>query len=207
MRWLIIFIIDSGAMYRCVTLYILQNNISPDNDAAIIATLPNINIHFTHINGQIETYLNGQNVEKQIREDKQIANHVSTVAAIPAVRQFLVKQQQQLGINKGIIMDGRDIGTVVFPDAELKIFLTAKPEIRAQRRYNELMAKGVANITYQEVLANLIHRDNIDSTRETTPLRCAPGAQLIDNSNLNKEEQLAIAIDLAMSAISKLPDE
>nr|HMS52680.1 (d)CMP kinase [Chitinophagales bacterium] len=117
--------IDSGAMYRCVTLYILQNNISPDNDAAIIATLPNINIHFTHINGQIETYLNGQNVEKQIREDKQIANHVSTVAAIPAVRQFLVKQQQQLGINKGIIMDGRDIGTVVFPDAELKFFLTA----------------------------------------------------------------------------------
>jgi cytidylate kinase len=182
--------IDSGAMYRAVTLYCLRNGLFrgdvPDLEKVRDA-LPDIRISFRIKTGQNETYLNGENVESQIRT-MPVADKVSPIAAIPFVRQALVRQQQALGQNKRIVMDGRDIGTVVFPHAELKIFVTASPEIRAQRRWKELTDKG-EQITLQEVLHNLSTRDRIDSTRPDSPLRQAPDAILIDNSHLTPEQQ------------------
>ena len=184
--------IDSGAMYRAVTLYCLENGLfTPDgiDTEKLEAMMPNIRISF-QLNPETQrpmTYLNGVNVEDRIRT-MEVSSHVSPVAAIPFVREALVKQQQEMGQAKGIVMDGRDIGTVVFPDAELKIFVVASAEIRAQRRYDELKAKG-QEASYEEILANVKERDYIDQNREVSPLRQAEDALLLDNSNLTIEEQ------------------
>ena len=184
--------IDSGAMYRAVTLYCLENQLFTEEGIDTIrleAAMPGIQISF-QLNpetGRPMTFLNGANVEDRIRT-MEVSNHVSPVAALPFVREALVKLQQEMGKEKGIVMDGRDIGTAVFPDAELKIFVTASAEIRAQRRYDELQAKG-QEAAFDEILANVKERDYIDQNREVSPLRQADDALLLDNSNLTIEEQ------------------
>ena len=184
--------IDSGAMYRAVTLYCLENGLfTPEgiDTARLEAEMPNIRISF-QLNPETQrpmTYLNDVNVEDRIRT-MEVSTRVSPVAALPFVREALVKLQQEMGKAKGIVMDGRDIGTVVFPDAELKIFVVASAEIRAQRRYDELKAKG-QEASYEEILANVKERDYIDQNREVSPLRQAEDAILLDNSNLTIEEQ------------------
>lgn len=191
--------IDSGAMYRAVTLYCLRNNLfegdSP-NETALKKQIDQIHIDFRNneTTGKSDTYLNGENVEKEIRS-MEVADKVSPVAAVGFVREALVRQQQEMGKNKGIVMDGRDIGTVVFPDAELKIFVTARPEVRAQRRLTELVAKG-ENASFEEVLQNLSKRDYIDTTRKDGPLRQAEDAVVIDNSDITIEEQNACMLTL-----------
>lgn len=189
--------IDSGAMYRAVTLSFIQHNIDISDSNAVEKALDNITINFKYNNEKqfAETYLNGENVEEHIRT-MQVSKMVSPVAALSSVRSFLVKQQQQMGVEKGIVMDGRDISTVVFPNAELKIFVTAKKEVRAQRRLKELKAKG-HTITYDEVVKNLEERDRIDSTREDSPLKQAEDALVLDNSDISKEEQLNIVLKWA----------
>ncbi|MDR0833806.1 MAG: (d)CMP kinase [Candidatus Symbiothrix sp.] len=184
--------IDSGAMYRAVTLYCLQNGLFVDNQLNLDALKKDIqNIHISFVNnpltGRADTCLNGKNVEKEIRS-MAIAEKVSLIAAVGFVREALVRQQQALGVAKGIVMDGRDIGTVVFPDAELKIFVTASPEIRAQRRLEELVAKGEPT-SFESVLHNLTERDRIDSTRKDGPLKQAADAIVLDNSDLTIAEQ------------------
>ncbi len=192
--------VDSGAMYRAVTLYFLRHHIDLADEAAIASALPHIEIHFQkNQTGNNCTMLNGEDVEREIRQMK-VSSNVSQVAAIPLVRRAMVEQQRKMGQQKGIVMDGRDIGTVVFPDAELKIFLTASPEIRAMRRFNELRAKGIKN-TLAEVRDNLTMRDRIDSTRQDSPLRQAADAIVIDNTYLNESQQLQRALDLATSLI------
>lgn len=184
--------IDSGAMYRAVTLYCLENQLFTAegiDTAKLEAAMPNIQISF-QLNPDTQrpmTYLNGVNVEDRIRT-MEVSSHVSPVAALPFVREALVKLQQEMGKAKGIVMDGRDIGTVVFPDAELKIFVVASAEIRAQRRYDELKAKG-QEASFEEILANVKERDYIDQNRAVSPLRQAEDAILLDNSNLTIEEQ------------------
>lgn len=186
--------IDSGAMYRAVTLYCLENNLFQGNDIdteKLKAAMPNIEIHF-ELNpdtGRPDTYLNSVNVENKIRT-MQVSSHVSPVAALDFVREAMVAQQQALGKSKGIVMDGRDIGTTVFPDAELKVFVTASAEIRAQRRYDELKAKG-QEASYDEILTNVKERDFIDQNRAVSPLRKADNALLLDNSHLSIAEQKA----------------
>lgn len=183
--------IDSGAMYRAVALYVLRNGWITEKDIDIEALKKNIGslkIDFIpNEQGVSETYLNGENVEKEIRT-LEVANAASRVSALDFVRKELVKQQQQLGLHKGIVMDGRDIGTVVFPQAELKIFLTASPEIRARRRMDEMLAKG-EKVSFDEVLANIKERDERDLHRKESPLRKANDAIIIDNSNLTRDEQ------------------
>ncbi|MDR1681553.1 MAG: (d)CMP kinase [Prevotellaceae bacterium] len=185
--------VDSGAMYRAVTLYALRHGfISPQGDVAddrLIAALPVMDITFVrNADGQSETCLNGENVEHEIR-DIRVSNHVSRVSAIAAVRADLVRRQQHMGAGKGIVMDGRDIGTVVFPDAEMKIFMTADPHVRAMRRYKEMKEKG-APVSFDEVLANVCQRDYEDENRRVNPLRRAPDALLLDNSRLSPDEQM-----------------
>ena len=185
--------IDSGAMYRAVTLFALRNQLIADgevNREKLISLLPQIKIEFRY-NPEIQksdTYLNDENVEDEIRQ-LPVSQHVSPVATIAEVREAMVRLQQEMGKNKGIVMDGRDIGTVVFPDAELKLFVTATPEIRAKRRFDELTAKG-ETVSLPEILENVVERDRIDSTREISPLRKADDALILDNSNLTREEQL-----------------
>ena len=184
--------IDSGAMYRAVTLYALDHGmVSPDNVPdvdAIEAALPAIHIDFAiQPDGSQHTMLNGADVEDEIRR-LRVSEAVSPIAAIPQVRHALVAMQQTLGAGKGIVMDGRDIGTVVFPDAELKIFVDASPQTRAMRRYKELTDKG-QQVNYEEILANVVHRDKIDTTRAESPLRRAPGAVALDNSEMSLDEQ------------------
>ena len=184
--------IDSGAMYRAVTLYCLENQLFTEEGIDTIrleAAMPGIQISFllNPETGRPMTFLNNANVEDRIRT-MEVSNHVSPVAALPFVREALVKLQQEMGKEKGIVMDGRDIGTAVFPDAELKIFVTASAEIRAQRRYDELQAKG-QEASFDEILANVKERDYIDQNREVSPLRQADDALLLDNSNLTIEEQ------------------
>lgn len=184
--------IDSGAMYRAVTLLTLRRNLFlPDGqvDTERLRTiLPNIRITFTlNSEGRPETCLNGENVEKEIR-GLEVSSHVSRIAALDFVRSELVRQQQLMGQEKGIIMDGRDIGTCVFPNAELKIFVVASAEIRAQRRYDELTAKG-EKVQYEDILNNVQERDRIDTTRAVSPLRKADDAIELDNSHLTPEEQ------------------
>ncbi len=184
--------VDSGAMYRAVALYGLENGmVTPDgnvNEETLVASLPNINIDFSvQPDGSQHTMLNGEDVEKAIRQ-LRVSNVVSPVAAIPAVRHRLVALQQEFGKQKGIVMDGRDIGTTVFPEAELKVYVNASAETRAQRRFKELMDKGSA-VTYQEVLANVVNRDHIDRTRTVSPLRRADDAIDLDNSSMSLEEQ------------------
>lgn len=178
-------------MYRAVTLYLIQNQIDIHHPEMVANVLNQISIAFDFDEAtqtQI-TLLNGENIENEIRINPRVASAVSDVSALSEVRRFLVKQQQELGKNKGIVMDGRDIGTVVFPTAELKLFITAEPSIRANRRLDELKEKG-QNTTYEEVLANLDKRDRNDTTRADSPLVKASDAIEIDNSNLSKDEQL-----------------
>lgn len=185
--------IDSGAMYRAVTLYFLRNHVDWTHPEAVHEALQHtkLTFHSNHKTGQSEMYLNEENVEYVIR-DLVVAEKVSDVAAIREVREFAVKQQQDMGRSKGIVMDGRDIGTVVFPQAELKIFMTADNEIRVKRRFQELYEKN-PNVTMEEVRANLEMRDYIDSHREVSPLRKADDALELDNSNITMKEQLEIA--------------
>jgi cytidylate kinase len=188
--------IDTGAMYRAVTLYLLRNQIDIYHPQHVAESLKDIQITFVHnpTTRQQDTYLNGENIEEEIRVNPRVAGNVSDVSAISEVRRFLVKQQQQMGADKGIVMDGRDIGTVVFPHAELKLFVTANPETRAMRRLTELQAKG-QQTTYEEVLANLAKRDHIDSTRTDSPLMKADDAILLDNTHMTREEQFVVALD------------
>lgn len=184
--------IDTGAMYRAVTLYCLRKGyIQGDTirEEALKADLDQMDISFRYNaeTGRPDTYLNGEKVEKEIRS-MEVADKVSLIAALGFVRRAMVAKQQEMGKAKGIVMDGRDIGTVVFPDAELKVFVTASPEVRARRRLEELQAKG-EQTTYEEVLANVKKRDYIDSTREESPLRQAPDALVLDNSEMTISEQ------------------
>lgn len=187
--------VDSGAMYRAVTLYFLDQGIDFDNHERVVNALRQIRIEFRNVQHQNRTFLNGKDVEDEIR-DMRVSSAVSPVAAIPEVRRALVQQQKALGQTGGIVMDGRDIGTVVFPDAELKIFLTADPEERVHRRKLELTAKGL-ELTEDKVRENLMERDRIDSTRADSPLRQADDAIVIDNTLLNRQEQLELALRLA----------
>lgn len=192
--------LDSGAMYRAVTLYCLRNNLAPAgvvNEEELRLHIDKINIRFL-FNPALqkhETFLNGENIEEEIRRP-EVANLVSPVSIIGFVRKALVKLQREMGRNKGIVMDGRDIGTVVFPNAELKIFMTASLKIRAKRRYDELMAKGI-HVEMEDIIRNIQDRDRIDSTREISPLRQAVDAIVLDNSNLTREEQLAFVLEKA----------
>jgi cytidylate kinase len=189
--------IDSGAMYRAITLYFLRNQVDINNELAIENALGTIQLEFklnpSTLNNEI--WMNGENVDALIRDIK-VAERVSETAALAKVRDFAVAQQRLIGQEKGIVMDGRDIGTVVFPNAELKIFMTADPEIRVQRRLKELQVKD-PNITMEEVRNNLASRDHIDSTRAISPLRKPEDALVLDNSNLTPDQQLELAISWA----------
>jgi cytidylate kinase len=197
--------VDTGAMYRAVTLYALnQGFIGEDffEVEKLVANLDDVEIRFKYNpqTGVSETYLNGQNVETAIRSF-EVSGYVSKVAEISEVRAKLVKEQQKMGKNKSIVMDGRDIGTVVFPDAELKLFITSKPEIRAQRRFEELTNKG-EKVTFEEVLANVTERDYIDTHRADSPLIKADDAIEIDNSELTREEQFEQILQLVKSVVA-----
>ena len=186
--------VDTGAMYRSVTLYALRNNLISDSaidEHALKNSMDSINISFVPNaeTGVSETYLNGENVEKEIRT-LEVSNHVSPISTLKFVREHLVKQQQAMGVAKGIVMDGRDIGTVVFPHAELKIYVTASPEIRAERRYLEMQEKG-DDVAFEDILENVKKRDFIDQNRSESPLRKATDAIELDNSNLTIAEQQA----------------
>ena len=189
--------IDSGAMYRTVALYALRKGWITEtgiDEVALKHGISNIKIAFkTNAEGQQKTFLNGENVENEIRT-LEVANGASRVSAIGFVRKELVRQQQEMGREKGVVMDGRDIGTVVFPDAELKLFLTAPPEVRAKRRFDEMVAKG-ENPRFEEVLENIIERDFRDTTRSESPLYKADDAIELDNSNFTIEEQLEWAMN------------
>ena len=195
--------IDTGAMYRAVALFFLRAGIDFDNTLDIAAALNKITLQFKYNPATLQSdmYLNEENVEQEIRE-MRVSQKVSEVATIALVRDFAVAQQQAMGESKGIVMDGRDIGTVVFPKAELKIFVTASPDIRVQRRFLELSAKNSA-ITVEEISENLQHRDLIDTTREHSPLKQADDALVLDNSNMSREEQLTIALQWAQARISQ----
>lgn len=194
--------IDSGAMYRAVTLYCLRKNIDVNNAAAVINALPNIHIDFRrNAQGDNECYLNGDNVEAHIRS-QSVADNVSEVSLIKEVRQFLVQKQQEMGQARGIVMDGRDIGTVVFPDAELKVFLTADLHTRTQRRYEELLSKGIMT-TLEEVSQNLQHRDHLDTHRQESPLYRAKDAILLDNTLLTREKQFQMVFNMAQRIIAE----
>lgn len=181
--------IDTGAMYRAVTLYAMRNGIV-DDPAALVAALPEVHIdfRFNPQTGRSDVYLNGENVEAEIRRI-DVSSRVSAVSSIPQVRAKLVAMQQEMGRAKGIVMDGRDIGTVVFPEAELKIFMTADPHVRAERRYKELIAKG-EQVSLAEIEENIRERDRQDETREVSPLRRAEDAVLLDNSYMTVEQQM-----------------
>ncbi len=193
--------IDSGAMYRAITLYFLRNHIDWTDSNEVTEALKNISIEFEFNpkSQQSEIVLNGENVEYVIR-DLVIAEKVSEVAAIKEVRSFAVAQQQKMGEKKGVVMDGRDIGTTVFPNAGLKIFMVADIAVRVERRFKEMFEKN-PNITIEEVKSNLEMRDYIDSNREVSPLRKAGDAVEIDNTHISMEEQLKIAFDLAKKLI------
>lgn len=188
--------IDSGAMYRAITLYFLRNHVDWTNKKDVEKALKEIRLgfQFNPASEKSEILLNDENVEYVIR-DLVIAEKVSDVAAISEVRKFAVAQQQKMGKNKGIIMDGRDIGTTVFPRADVKIFMTADPSVRVQRRFKEMFEKN-PNVTIEEVKNNLEMRDYIDSNREVSPLRMAEDAELLDNTNLNFDQQLNFALRL-----------
>ncbi|MFK7905916.1 MAG: (d)CMP kinase [Chitinophagales bacterium] len=195
--------ITSGAMYRAVTLYLLDNKIDYKDLKAVKNSLSDIHIRFKYnpTTYNADTYLNDVNVESRIR-DKEVSDHVSPVSTIKVVRTLLVKQQHALGNDKGITMDGRDIGTIVFPDAELKIFLTASAAVRAERRFKELKENGMER-PFEEVLKNVTDRDRIDSTRKVSPLRQAKDSVVIDNSNISRDEQLAMILALAKKRIKQ----
>lgn len=193
--------VDSGAMYRAITLYFLRNNIDLAEKKEIKEALKNISLEFSKNpqNGKTEMYLNGENVEYLIR-DLVIAEKVSEVAAIKEVREFAVAQQQKMGAKKGIVMDGRDIGTVVFPKAALKIFLTADNAVRVERRFKEMFEKN-PNVTIEEVKNNLEMRDYIDSHREVSPLKQAKDARVLDNTDLTEKQTFEKALEWAKEKI------
>lgn len=199
--------IDSGAMYRAVTLYCIQNGLFSGeviDENALRQAMNSIQITFRHnpLTGRPDTYLNGKNVEKEIRS-MQVADKVSTISTLDFIRKAMVAQQQEMSKGKGIVMDGRDIGTVVFPDAELKIFVTASPEIRAERRIKELEAKGEI-VSFEEVLENVKKRDYIDTTRKESPLKKADDALILDNSDLSIAEQKAWLLVQYKNAVSNI---
>lgn len=189
--------VDTGAMYRAVTLYALRKNLFEDNGdvktAELESLMGDITIEQKLVDGKTTTFLNGENVEREIR-GLEVSNHVSPVAALGFVRTALVAQQQAMGREGGIVMDGRDIGTTVFPNAELKVFVTASAEVRAQRRYDELLQKGMP-ADYDDILKNVQERDYIDSHREVSPLRQADDALLLDNSQMTIPEQKQWLLD------------
>ncbi|WP_424494046.1 (d)CMP kinase [Salinimicrobium sp. GXAS 041] len=197
--------VDTGAMYRAVTLYALKTDYISKNSFdvdGLVKALPQIKLRFVFSNdaGFAEMYLNDENVEREIRQ-MEVSEFVSLVAAVPQVREMLVAQQQEMGREKGIVMDGRDIGTVVFPDAELKVFMTASAEERAQRRFKELRERG-EEVTYEDVLENVQKRDLLDTTREDSPLVKASDAKEIDNSHLTLEGQFEKILQLYNNAIN-----
>ncbi len=190
--------IDTGAMYRVVTYYALQNGIIQEgliDTDKLASSIDNIHIQLKRdsLSGNVVTYLNGENVESAIRS-LEVSNHVSGISALSFVRKRLVQLQQEMGQQGGVVLDGRDIGTVVFPNAELKIFMTASPEIRAKRRFDEMIQKG-EQVDFESVLQNVISRDHIDSTRAESPLKKADDAQVLDNSHLTREDQLQWVMD------------
>lgn len=192
--------VDTGAMYRTVTLFAMRNQLIDSrkavDEAALKEQLPGLRINFRKMDdGTLHTCLNGEDVEKEIRSMEVSAN-VSTISAIKFVREEMVNQQRQIAAETSVVMDGRDIGTVVFPNAELKIFVTARPEVRAQRRYDEMRAKGDTTTTLQQVLESLQQRDLLDSTRAESPLRKADDAVLLDNSDMTREQQFQLAVDM-----------
>ena len=199
--------VDTGAMYRAVTLFALRNKLISEESfdkKVLIEKLPYIDLKFK-VNsdlGYAEVFLNGENVEQEIRT-LEVANGASRISTLVSVRKEMVRQQQEMGLKKGVVMDGRDIGTVVFPTAELKLFITASPEIRAQRRMDELKMKGDKITTYEEVLKNIKYRDHHDQNRKESPLRKADDAIVLDNSNVNIEQQLNWALDMYHKTISK----
>ncbi len=196
--------VDTGAMYRAVTLFCMRNHLI-DNDGnvsadALESVINTIDIKFTcdKPTAKNTTWLNGENVEDEIRRI-EVSDKVSYVSRIGFVRSRMVSLQQQMGVQGGIVMDGRDIGTVVFPNADLKIFMTASPEVRAQRRYDELTAKG-ETVTFSQILENVNQRDYLDQHREIAPLRQADDAKVLDNSNLTREEQFALILQMVEEA-------
>lgn len=203
--------IDSGAMYRAVALYALKNNLIVDgiiDTLKLIPQLKNIHISFEHNrceDGIQHTLLNGIDVEEEIR-DREVSNNVSKIAEIPEVRKRMVELQQQFGLKKGIVMDGRDIGTTVFPNAELKIFVSADLHERARRRWRELQQKG-SDITFEEVVTNLAERDRIDTTRTISPLKKAADAIDLDNGAVTHEEQIEWLLQLFHKTIEKIKNE
>ncbi len=194
--------IDSGAMYRAFSLYCIEQNIEPFQVKQNFDKLKNIQIQFQFDDDKdfYFTQLNNTNVEEEIRQP-YVSAKVSDYSTLKIVRDFMVDQQQKIGIDKGVVMDGRDIGTVVFPNAELKIFMTAMPEVRANRRYNELIAKGI-NVSYDQILKNLVERDKIDSTRKESPLKKADDAITLDNTDMTREQQAKLALTWAEGVIA-----
>ncbi len=192
--------IDTGAMYRAVTLYFLRNKIDLNDPIAVESALDNIHINFEYRDEQTFVFLNEEDISEEIRQ-MPVSEKVSQVSAIKAVRTEMVKQQQRMGKSKNIIMDGRDIGTVVFPDATLKFFMTADPQIRAERRYKELINKG-EKVSLEEIYANLALRDYQDTTREESPLIQAKDAIVLDNSNIDQEMQLEFALSYIRPLLS-----
>ena len=190
--------IDTGAMYRSVALFCLRHGLITDGKVDVerlLPMLPDINISFKIEDGKQITYLNGENVENEIR-GLEVSNNVSLVAAIAEVRHAMVRLQQEMGKNKGVVMDGRDIGTVVLPDAELKLYVTTSPEIRAKRRFDEMRAKGDTSVTLDDIIANVKMRDHLDTTRKESPLRKADDAVEVDSGKFaTAEEQIAWAVD------------
>lgn len=190
--------IDTGAMYRSVALFCLRHGLITDGKVDVerlLHMLPDINISFKIEDGKQITYLNGENVENEIR-GLEVSNNVSLVAAIAEVRHAMVRLQQEMGKNKGVVMDGRDIGTVVLPDAEIKLYVTTSPEIRAKRRYDEMRAKGDTSVTLDDIIANVKMRDHLDTTRKESPLRKADDAVEVDSGKFaSAEEQIAWAVD------------
>ncbi|WP_304015501.1 (d)CMP kinase [Nonlabens dokdonensis] len=198
--------VDTGAMYRAVSYFALSENLIESGQLdreKLVERLPEIKISFVYNKetDRADVYLNGKNIEKEIRT-LEVSSIVSKVAEISEVRAKLVEQQQAMGTEKGIVMDGRDIGSVVFPEAELKVFMTAAPEVRAQRRYVELVERG-DDVTLDEVLKNVIERDHIDSNREDSPLIQLSEAKLLDTSNMTREEQFELLVSWAKEAIEK----
>ena len=190
--------IDTGAMYRSVALFCLRHGLITDGKVDVerlLPMLPDINISFKIEDGKQITYLNGENVENEIR-GLEVSNNVSLVAAIAEVRHAMVRLQQEMGKNKGVVMDGRDIGTMVLPDAEIKLYVTTSPEIRAKRRFDEMRAKGDTSVTLDDIIANVKMRDHLDTTRKESPLRKADDAVDVDSGKFaTAEEQIAWAVD------------
>jgi len=193
--------VDTGALYRTVGYYVRSREVSPKDKEAVSSLLPEISIEVKYEDGTQKVYLNGEDLGDKIRTP-EMSMYASAVSAIPAVRSFLLDTQRDIAKKNSVIMDGRDIGTVILPDAEVKIFMTASAECRAERRYKELLSKGV-EAKYEDVLAEMNERDHNDSTRDVAPCTAAPDAVLLDNSALNFEESVAAVIEIVNSKVNK----